>query len=138
MDKLVHRMTDQMTEEEIYDLLNAHPTLNRYPCLEWRYWTYYSARDFHRTDVSKLHIYDWVRIARHLTPATLWNLQQALPHLIAVKTLTKTTRAWRTANPFVCTICQVRMSTASSLRVHVAMCHTTSPSWLLLESASNY
>ena len=110
MERLVQRMTDQMTDEEIFDLLNEHPTLHRYLFLEWRYWTYNSARDFHKTDVTKLHVYDWVRLAKHLTPATLWNLQQAIPRLLAVKSLTDVTRAWKKANPFDCTICKVRWS----------------------------
>jgi hypothetical protein len=129
MEDCVMQTTDRMTDEEVFDLITAHPTLREYPRLEWRYWSYYTNRDFHMTEAAKLTIYDWIEIAKRLQPETLWNLLQALPHLIPIQRLTNITRRYRKVYPVRCPICHVRNRTVRLGRVHMEMCHRAMDVW---------
>ena len=134
---IIIKMTNRMSDEEVFDLLEVHPSLCRYPSLEWQYWFYDKNRDIHRAVTAKIGAHEWLAISRFLTPRTLWSLQQALPYLLTIKPMTATTRKWKLDNPFACPQCQGRTDTATSWRVHMAMAHTPpidylAPIWYIL------
>ena len=126
----LYRYTDTLSDEAVFDLLTRHPQLYQLPRLEWCAETYRRNQHPHRAAVGTLDEDSWLWVAQFLSPGEVWRLVLAIPMLTDFDDLVDMTREYRTANRYVCELCQLRTNTMPSLRSHHAMEHVTPLHWL--------